>query len=182
MGKLLLLFTIVPLVELYLLLQLADIMGLGSTILLVLVTGILGASLAKAEGLRVLRSWQNSLAKGEVPEEGVIGGLLVLIGGVLLVTPGVLTDFTGLLLLLPTTRKLLIRVVRATVQRGIESGHIHVSQGGFPGGFPGGGFPGGGFPGAGGPPPGAGPQQRPRPRMIDREVIEVEAKVIERDD
>jgi UPF0716 protein FxsA len=105
LGKLLLLFTVVPVVELYLLIHLGERMGAGATIALVLGTGLAGAWLAKREGARVLRRWQEAMARGEVPQEGVISSLLVLVGGVLLVTPGVLTDVTGLVLLVPWTRR-----------------------------------------------------------------------------
>ena len=126
LGKLLLLFTIVPLVELYLLLLIGDLLGFWPTVAIVLVTGMLGAWLAKQEGLRVLRKWQASLAEGRMPEEGVLGGVLVLVGGVLLVTPGVLTDVTGLLLLLPPTRKLVANAVRARFEKKVREGSVRV--------------------------------------------------------
>lgn len=111
-GKLLLLFTVIPVVELYLLISIGQHAGAGPTIALVLATGLVGAWLARREGGRVLRSWQESTARGEIPKEGVISSVLVLLGGVLLVTPGVLTDVTGLLLLVPWTRRLVAGVVR----------------------------------------------------------------------
>lgn len=169
-GKLFLLFTAVPLLELFLLGKLAEIMGFGTTIALVLVTGMLGASLARAQGRQVLRDWQASLARGEVPESGVTDALLVVVGGVLLVTPGVLTDAVGLSLLLPPPRRLIGRMLVAYFKRQIEAGHIHMAG---PGGFGPMGFPPGGadpFGPAGGSPlgtPGDGP----------REVIHIEAKV-----
>jgi UPF0716 protein FxsA len=126
MGRLLLLFTAVPLIELYLLLVVGRFIGLGPTVALVLVTGMLGAWLAKAEGMRVIRRWQQSLARGAVPEEGVLDGVLVLVGGVLLVTPGVLTDVLGLALLFPPSRKALGAAVRKTLERRIERGDVHV--------------------------------------------------------
>lgn len=111
LGKLLLLFTVIPVVELYLLITIGQNVGAGPTIALVLGTGFLGAWLAKREGSRVLRSWQGSLARGELPKEGVISSVLVLVGGVLLVTPGVVTDVMGLLLLLPWTRRLVAAAI-----------------------------------------------------------------------
>jgi UPF0716 protein FxsA len=117
LGKLLLLFTVVPVVELYLLITLGQHVGAGPTIALVLVTGLVGAWLAKREGSRVLRSWQEAMARGQAPREGVISSLLVLVGGVLLVTPGVVTDATGLLLLVPWTRRLVADAVRTRVER-----------------------------------------------------------------
>lgn len=126
MRYLILLFTVVPLVELWLLFQLADVMGTWQTVLLVLVTGVLGAALAKSEGLRVLKAWQASLARGELPAEGVLGGVLVLVGGVLLVTPGVMTDLAGLLLLLPPTRRAIAAIVKRRVARAVERGTTQV--------------------------------------------------------
>ena len=126
MGKLLLLFTIVPLVELYLLLLIGDLVGFWPTVGIVLFTGALGAWLAKREGLRVFRKWQAAIAEYRMPEEGVLGGLLVLVGGVLLVTPGILTDITGFLLLFPPTRRFIANVVRSRVEKRISEGSIHV--------------------------------------------------------
>jgi len=185
-GKLLLLFTIVPVVELYLLGQLAAIMGLGSTLALVLVTGVLGASLARAQGRQVLLDWQASLSRGELPESGVTDALLVIVGGVLLVTPGVLTDFVGLSLLLPPPRRLIGRLLVAYFKRQIAAGHLHVARpGGFgPGGRAGlGGFRGldgldgvDGFDALGGQPPGSQGAAHPAAEG-PREEIRVKATV-----
>jgi len=142
MGKLLLLlFTVVPLVELYLLLLLGRLLGFWETVLIVLVTGIVGAWLAKREGLRVFRRWREAIAEGRMPEEGVLGGLLVLVGGVLLVTPGVLTDVVGLLLLFPPTRRLVADRLRRSAERRIQDGTVRVvtfnqEMGGSPHGVP----------------------------------------------
>jgi UPF0716 protein FxsA len=125
-GKLLVLFTVVPLLELYLLILLGNAIGFWPTVGIVLVTGMLGAWLAKREGLRVLHKWQAALAQGRMPEEGVLGGLLVLVGGVFLVTPGVLTDICGLLLLIPPTRRAIANVVRAHFEQKIQQGTVQV--------------------------------------------------------
>ena len=87
MGKLFLLFVALPLLDLWVLLQLGRALGFWTTVALVLATGIVGASLARAEGLRVVRDWQRATAEGRLPEEGVLSGALVLAGGLLLVTP-----------------------------------------------------------------------------------------------
>lgn len=120
LGKLLLLFTVVPVVELYLLITLGQHLGAELTIGLVLITGLLGATLARREGARVLRNWQASMARGEMPKEGVVSSLLVLVGGVLLVTPGVVTDVTGLLLLVPWTRRRVADVVRRRLEHRLQ--------------------------------------------------------------
>ena len=103
--RLLLLMTIVPAVELYLLMQLAEAMGIFETVLLILVTGSVGATLAKREGLGVLTSLQADLKKGLPPADRLVEGLLVLVGGTLLITPGVLTDLAGFSLIFPVTRR-----------------------------------------------------------------------------
>jgi UPF0716 protein FxsA len=122
MAWLLVLFTIVPLAEVYLLYLLGDVMGFWPTVGLVLGTALLGAALAKSEGLRVWREWREALSRGQLPEEGILGGLLVLIGGVLLVAPGVLTDLTGLVLLFPPSRRVVARIVRKRLERRIAEG------------------------------------------------------------
>lgn len=117
MAKLIALFTIVPLVDLFLLLQLSDVMGALPTFALVLTTGVVGAWLAKQQGLSVIRAWRQSIKKGALPEEGLVGSLLVLVGGVLLVTPGVLTDLVGFTLLIPPSRRIVARRVDAYARR-----------------------------------------------------------------
>lgn len=127
MAKLFLLFTVVPLVELYLLIGLGRRVGVGPTIAMVLLTGLLGAFLARREGARVLRDYQRSLSEGRLPEEGVLSGVLVLVGGALLVAPGVLTDVVGILLLVPPTRRWIARIVRRRLELGIQRGTVRVS-------------------------------------------------------
>jgi UPF0716 protein FxsA len=135
--KFLLPFVLLPFVELYVLTLIAREVGFVPTLVLVLVTGLVGASLARREGLRVLRGWQESIARRQVPEEGLLGGVLVLVGGLLLVLPGVLSDVLGLFLLLPPTRRIVSRWVRREVERRMASGSIRVttvSTGPIPGG------------------------------------------------
>jgi UPF0716 protein FxsA len=128
LGKLFLLFTIVPAVELYLLIQIGERIGGLATFAMLLGTGILGATLARAEGLRVLRTWQSSLAAGTVPPDGVISGALVLLGGVLLITPGVLTDVAGLLLLVPVVRRPIAHLVARRLEQAVAKGSVRVVQ------------------------------------------------------
>ena len=97
--------TVVPAVELYFLLQLGSWMGVPETVYLIIITGIVGAALAKREGFAVLQSIQSDARMGVAPTGRIMEGLMVLVGGVLLITPGVLTDLTGFLLIIPWTRK-----------------------------------------------------------------------------
>lgn len=122
MGKLFALFAIVPLVEVYLLFVLGNAMGFWPTVLLILLTAGLGAALGKREGLRVWGAWREALAAGRLPEEGVLGGVLVLLGGVLLVTPGVLSDVTGLALLFPPSRRVVAKVVQRHLEKRMAQG------------------------------------------------------------
>ncbi len=120
MGKLILLFVVVPLVETYLLAHLGAAIGWANTIALVIITGVLGGWLAKQEGTRAWQRWREALAAGRVPEEGVLEGLLLLLGGALLITPGVLTDAVGLALLIPWTRKLVAAYLRPSLEERVR--------------------------------------------------------------
>lgn len=112
---LVLLFVVVPILELYLLTLIAQATSFWVAVGLAVGTGVVGGILAKREGLRVWRQWQTAMREMRVPDEGVISGLLVLIGGVLLVTPGVLTDIAGMLLLIPPTRRTIATGIRRRV-------------------------------------------------------------------
>ncbi len=105
MLRLLILFTVVPAVELWLLLQLGALMGPTYTFLLILGTGMIGAWLAKREGLGVITSLTEELHKGIPPGSRLMEGALVVAGGILLITPGVFTDLTGFFLIAPPTRR-----------------------------------------------------------------------------
>jgi UPF0716 protein FxsA len=120
LKRLLLLFILVPVVEVYLLVQLAERLSWSAAVLITVITGVVGGSLAKREGLKVWSRWRQAMAEFRIPDEGVIEGLLVLVGGVLLVTPGVLTDTVGLLLLVPPSRRLVASAIRARVRRQLD--------------------------------------------------------------
>ena len=107
--RLLLLFTVVPLVELTLLLWLAGWTSPGFALALVLTTGVLGAALARYEGLRCWRRVHEKMASGELPGDPLMDALMILVAGVLLVTPGMLTDLLGFALLVPWFRRLVKR-------------------------------------------------------------------------
>lgn len=111
--RLLILFIIVPLVELYLLAIVGSRVGLPATILLVVLTGAWGAYLAKSQGLSILAKIQFETSAGRVPTAELLDGLLVLIGGVVLLTPGLLTDLVGFLLMVPSFRAIIRNRVKA---------------------------------------------------------------------
>lgn len=122
MGWLALTFLSITSLEVFLLLQIGDWLGFWPTLAFVFATAILGAYLAKREGLRVWRDWQRALAELRIPEEGITSGLLVLVGAVLLCTPGVLTDLTGIALLVPPVRRVVARFIEARVKARMEQG------------------------------------------------------------
>ncbi|HUF74666.1 MAG TPA: FxsA family protein [Longimicrobiales bacterium] len=126
LGRLALLFVIVPILELVLLIQLGQVVGLWPTLALVLITGVTGAALARLEGMRVLFQFRKELASGRLPGQALLDGISVLIGGAFLLTPGVLTDFAGFALLLPFTRRWIQRRVRKRLERSLRDGTIRV--------------------------------------------------------
>ncbi len=124
--KLFLLFTLVPLTELYILLEIGSHLGALTTLLLIVFTGVLGAFLARLEGIRTFRLIAKNLSEGIVPAEELVDAVLIFIAGVVLVTPGVLTDVAGFLLLLPHTRRIFKRWLRKKFDRMVSSGNFQV--------------------------------------------------------
>jgi len=126
LARLALLFVIVPVIELILLIQLGQFVGLMPTLALVVFTGVAGAALARAEGLKVFFSFQEELAAGRLPGQALLDGISVLIGGAFLLTPGILTDVAGFSLILPPTRRWIQKRVRARLENSIKEGTINM--------------------------------------------------------
>ncbi len=120
--RLFLLFTLVPLVELVILIQVGQLIGLLPTLALVIGTGAAGAWLARREGARSWRAVQRELESGRLPGRELVHGVIVLIAGIVLVTPGVLTDLAGLLLMLRPVRQAVIRRLQDYYTRRLEQG------------------------------------------------------------
>ena len=112
-GFLLLAFLLVPLLELYVFVEVADAIGFLPTVAWIIVVSVVGAWIVKREGMSALRRANQQVANGQVPTNELVNGVLILFGGALLLTPGFFTDVLGLLLVLPPTRALL----RSTVKR-----------------------------------------------------------------
>ena len=132
---LLLLFVGIPLVELALLLKVGSLIGVLPTVGLVMTTGVLGAALARSQGIKAFMAVQGELAGGRLPGASLMNGLAVLVGGTLLLTPGILTDVFGFSLLVPFTRSVILRSFRRSMERNIREGRVQVhvfSPGGFP--------------------------------------------------
>ena len=102
--KLFLAFTIIPVFEIYLLIEIGSVFGVFTSIALVVFTGFLGAYLARIQGLQTLFRIQESLREGRMPSAELLDALLIGIAGLVLLTPGFLTDTVGFVLLIPSTR------------------------------------------------------------------------------
>src|ERR1700733_4990595 len=166
MGLLLVLvFIIVPIAELFVIIQVGELIGVWPTLLLLLLDAIIGSWLLKREGRATWRRFNEALAERRMPGKEVADGFLVILGGALLIAPGFLTDILGVLLLIPVTRAVFRRILRRwTVGR--------VAVVGFPGvgGASWGGF-GSGSRGSG---PG-GPPKRSYDYDVDAEEVRDEA-------
>jgi UPF0716 protein FxsA len=124
--RLLLLFIALPALELALLIEIGQRIGTLETIGLIVVTGIVGAAAARSQGLRVLSSVQERLARGEMPADSLVDGLMILVASALLVTPGVLTDAFGFLCLVPAFRRVVKREVIRRFEQAVRDNRVHV--------------------------------------------------------
>ena len=120
MRYLMLLIILVPAADIGVLLFSGKTLGVIPTLILIILTGVLGAYLAKKQGLETIRKAQAQLRSGQIPQESVLDGICILVGGTLLLTPGFITDILGFLLLIPFTRRwfkwLMIRAFRKKIK------------------------------------------------------------------
>lgn len=112
-----LMFIVVPLAEVYLLVQLGQAIGAWWTILVLIADGVLGSLLVRREGARAWRALQDALSSHRMPATELADGALILVGGTLLLTPGFLSDAAGLFCILPFTRPLARRVLARVITR-----------------------------------------------------------------
>ncbi|MBI5150426.1 MAG: membrane protein FxsA [Candidatus Omnitrophica bacterium] len=124
MGYLILLFTVLPALELALLIKVGSHIGALNTIALVILTGGVGAAVARHEGFRVLMKIQDSLQQGVMPSAELLDGMMILAGGVALLTPGFITDVLGLLLLFPVTRAGIKWLLQRKFESMIKQGQV----------------------------------------------------------
>jgi UPF0716 protein FxsA len=124
--KLFLAFTLIPFFELYLLIKIGYYLGAFNTIVVVIVTGILGAYLAKLQGIRTMMKVRESLNRGELPAEGMLDALLIFIAGIVLLTPGFITDLAGIGMLVPSTRFWFKRWLRKKFDQWISENRANI--------------------------------------------------------
>ena len=123
--KLLAAFVFIPLIELYLLLQLSQVTSVPTTILIVVVTGVIGTMLARREGAMAWFRFHAAVNDGRMPSREIQDGLMIVFAGALLLTPGLLTDALGFTLLIPAGRELVRKWI---VQRYVNRFDVHVSS------------------------------------------------------
>jgi UPF0716 protein FxsA len=118
LALLVLLFIVLPIAEIYVIIQVGQAIGVLWTILLLIADSIIGARLVSWQGRRAWQRFQEALAQGRVPHREVMDGVLIIVGGAFLLAPGFITDVIGLVLLIPPSRALVRRVLaRAIISR-----------------------------------------------------------------
>ena len=120
-GRLLFLFITIPIAELYLFLHLGARIGLMPTLGLIILTGFLGAALARQQGLSTLSKIQSELRSGRPPALKMIEGAMIVIGGILLLTPGIMTDLFGFALLVPRIRTSLAEKFQVNFSKSVQT-------------------------------------------------------------
>ncbi|MCQ6278350.1 FxsA family protein [Bacillus sp. EB600] len=120
------LLILIPTVDIGILLLSGKTIGVLPTIAFIILTGVIGAYLAKKEGLQTIRKAQEQLSYGQIPGEAVLDGICILVGGTLLITPGFITDILGFLMLFPITRKLFKVVMKKSFRKWINRGNIKI--------------------------------------------------------
>jgi UPF0716 protein FxsA len=124
LGYLILLFTLVPIIELALLIKIGQYIGVFATLSIVIITGVLGAILAREQGLRTLKKIETEINSGVMPSEEILDGIMILCGGILLLTPGLITDMVGFLTLIPFTRSLIKKGLKKKIQKIVNEGRV----------------------------------------------------------
>ena len=126
--KLFLAFTLIPAAEIYVFIKIGGFIGALNTVLIIIITGILGAYLARLEGMRTLYKIRENLHQGIMPAEELIDALIILSSGIMLLTPGFLTDIAGLMLLVPQTRFYVKRWLKKKFDRWHNTHEVHFTD------------------------------------------------------
>jgi len=124
LAKLLLLFILVPAIELVLLIQIGQWVGVLPTLGLIFLTGAIGAFLVRRQGLQVWGHIRSEFQTGRLPADSLLDGAIILVAGGLLLTPGILTDTAGFLCLVPASRRLIKGVIWTRLERMAQKGQI----------------------------------------------------------
>lgn len=126
--KLLILFVIVPVTELYILIEVGKKIGSLTTIGVIILTGIIGAYLVKGQGFMILKKIQNDLNEGILPGDSLIQGAIILAGGIFLLTPGFVTDIIGFIFLIPVSRRVVKKYLLKWLKGKIKEGNFYYRE------------------------------------------------------
>lgn len=124
MYWLILIFIIVPAIEIGIFVLAGNYLGIWPVVLLIILTGMTGFAFVRYQGMETWKSAQFSLHNRELPKEQILDGICIIFGGILLITPGFLTDFLGFLLVLPWTRKPFKTLIKLFLLKNISRGRI----------------------------------------------------------
>ncbi|HZJ76976.1 MAG TPA: FxsA family protein [Oscillospiraceae bacterium] len=122
--RLILLFTLLPLIDFAILLKIGNHIGFRYTLAIVIITGFVGAYLAKSEGRHIIQRIRFDISRGRLPADELIEGLCVIVGGSFLLAPGLITDALGIFLVLPFTRILFINAIKNRFKRMLTEGNV----------------------------------------------------------
>ncbi|MCC7402841.1 MAG: FxsA family protein [Bdellovibrionales bacterium] len=117
-------FTVMPLIELYFLIRVGQVIGAWNTVAALLLMGIIGGTIVRNQGQAIWRQVNEKLARGEMPADSLFHGFLVFVGGLLMITPGFVTDLMGLLLVLPGPRHLLLKAMKHEMAKRVARGQV----------------------------------------------------------
>lgn len=127
-NKLLILFVIVPVTELYILIEVGKRIGGLTTIGIIILTGIIGAYLVKGQGFMILKKIQSDLNEGIIPGDSLIQGAIILAGGIFLLTPGFVTDIIGFIFLIPVSRRVVKKYLLKWLKRKTKEGNFYYRE------------------------------------------------------
>ena len=126
--KLFLLFTLIPVIELSLLIEIGSYIGILNTVIIVILTALVGAYMVRMEGMGVMYRIQKNMQEGQFPAEEMISGAMILVAGALLLTPGFFTDVIGFLMVVPVTRNYISAMIKKYIEKKMSNDEIHINR------------------------------------------------------
>ncbi len=126
--KLFLIFAVIPVIELALLIKIGSVIGTLNTIIIVILTAVVGAYMVKLEGIAVMYRIQENMQQGTFPAEELINGMMILMAGVLLLTPGFFTDVVGFLMVFPVSRGVIKRIAGRYIKKRISYTDVQIHR------------------------------------------------------
>ncbi|GAM10191.1 hypothetical protein OR1_02479 [Geobacter sp. OR-1] len=128
LGKLFVIFAVVPVLELYVLIKVGKLIGAWETVAILLAVSFAGAWLVRHQGFAILSRIQGELASGRLPAAEMLDGFLVLVGGILLLTPGFITDILGIFFIVPIGRHFLKQYLRRWLEKRLSRGGVVIRR------------------------------------------------------